>query len=146
DRVAVVNHYGPTETTIGVATTVLDGGPVLLGHALPNLRLYVADPSLRLVPVGAVGELYVAGPTLARGYGNRPELTAERFVADPFVAGGGRLYRTGDLVRRRNDGRIEFLGRVDDQVKIRGFRIETAEVERALLDHPDIAAAAVVAR
>ncbi|MFC6015638.1 amino acid adenylation domain-containing protein, partial [Plantactinospora solaniradicis] len=146
DRVAVVNHYGPTETTIGVTATVLDRGQVLLGHPLPNLRLYVADASLDLVPVGAVGELYVAGPALARGYGNRPDLTGERFVADPFAADGGRLYRTGDRVRRRNDGRIEFLGRVDEQVKIRGFRIETGEVERALLGHPDIAEVAVVAR
>ncbi|MEU7876222.1 non-ribosomal peptide synthase/polyketide synthase, partial [Dactylosporangium sp. NPDC049140] len=143
---AVVNHYGPTETTIGVATTVLGDGPLTLGHALPNLRLYVAGPSLEPVPVGAVGELYVAGPALARGYGNRPDLTAERFVADPFGADGGRLYRTGDRVRRRNDGRIEFLGRADDQVKIRGFRIETSEVERALLEHAGIAAATVVAR
>ncbi|WP_203854785.1 non-ribosomal peptide synthetase, partial [Dactylosporangium siamense] len=145
-RVAVVNHYGPTETTIGVAATVLGAGPVPLGHALPNVRLHVADPALGLVPVGAIGELHVAGPALARCYGGRPDLTAERFVADPFAADGSRMYRTGDRVRRRNDGRIEFLGRADQQVKIRGFRVETGEVERTLLERPDIAAAAVVAR
>ncbi|MFC4046555.1 amino acid adenylation domain-containing protein, partial [Dactylosporangium siamense] len=143
---AVVNHYGPTETTIGVATTRLRREPLTLGRPLPNLRLHVAGPALDPVAVGAVGELYIGGPALARGYGGRPELTAERFVADPFAADGARLYRTGDRVRRRNDGRIEFLGRADDQVKIRGHRVETAEVEHALRANRAVAAAVVVAR
>ncbi|WP_345130507.1 amino acid adenylation domain-containing protein, partial [Dactylosporangium darangshiense] len=143
---AVVNHYGPTETTVGVAATVLDAGPIAIGHALPNVRLHVLDPRLAPVPIGAVGELYVGGPAVARGYGNRPDLTAERFVADPFAGDGGRLYRTGDRVRRLNDGRIVFLGRADAQVKIRGYRIEPAEIEAALLTHPSVGAATVAAR
>ncbi|MFI5916405.1 alpha/beta fold hydrolase, partial [Dactylosporangium sp. NPDC051541] len=148
DRI-VANHYGPTETTIGVATVrlsdaVLDDVVVPIGAPLPNVRLYVLDRSLREVPVGVHGELYVGGAALARGYRGRPELTAERFVADPFTP-GGRLYRTGDVVKRRPDGLISFLGRADDQVKVRGYRIEPAEIQAALLTNPAISGAVIVA-
>ncbi|MDW4897352.1 amino acid adenylation domain-containing protein [Streptomyces californicus] len=146
-----VNLYGPTETTVdayywvpGVTAAEPDGRPVR------GSRVYVLDSSLRPVPVGATGELYVAGACLALGYLDRPDLTAERFVADPFGArhgdAGGRMYRTGDLVRRRADHTLEFLGRGDDQVKIRGFRIELGEIQARLAAHPRVAAAAVIAR
>ncbi|MFC6015640.1 amino acid adenylation domain-containing protein [Plantactinospora solaniradicis] len=146
----VANHYGPTETTIGVATvqlarTMLDDAVVPIGAPLPNLRLHVLDRALRPVPVGVHGELYVGGPGLARGYRGRPELTAERFVADPFTTDGSRLYRTGDVVAWRPDGLIGFYGRADDQVKVRGHRIEPAEIQAVLATHPMLAAAVVVA-
>ncbi|MFD8727973.1 amino acid adenylation domain-containing protein [Streptomyces sp. NPDC059611] len=151
DAVHPVNLYGPTETTVdayywlpGTATDRPEGRPVR------GSRVYVLDSSLRPVPAGVAGELYVAGPCLALGYLGRPDLTAERFVADPFGAlhgtPGGRMYRTGDLVRRREDHTLEFLGRSDDQVKIRGFRIELGEIRARLAAHPQVAAAAVIAR
>ncbi len=142
---AVVNHYGPTETTIGVATSRLTGGPVTIGQPVANVRLHVVDRSMAQVPVGAVGELCIAGAALARGYRNRPDLTAERFVADPFGGDGARLYRSGDRVRRLPDGRLQFLERLDDQIKLRGHRIEPAEIEARLLAHASVAAAVVVA-
>ncbi|MEV7495407.1 amino acid adenylation domain-containing protein [Streptomyces anulatus] len=146
-----VNLYGPTETTVdayywvpGTSAARPDGRPVR------GSRVYVLDSSLRPVPAGTTGELYVAGACLALGYLGRPDLTAERFVADPFGAPngapGGRMYRTGDLVRRREDHTLEFLGRGDDQVKIRGFRIELGEIQARLAAHPRVAAAAVIAR
>ncbi|WP_217212980.1 non-ribosomal peptide synthetase [Streptomyces sp. AC550_RSS872] len=139
------NLYGPTEYTIntlGGSTT--DSATSTVGLPIRNTRAYVLDTMLRPVPPGCPGELYIAGTGLARGYHDRPGLTAERFVADPFGEPGERMYRTGDLVRQRPDGLLDFLGRTDDQVKIRGYRIELGEISTALSTHPRVAHAAVV--
>ncbi|MEV1178600.1 amino acid adenylation domain-containing protein, partial [Nonomuraea sp. NPDC049784] len=144
---ALWNMYGPTETTIwSSCQQVILGRPVSLGRPIDNTTMYVLDQYLRPVPVGVPGELFIGGAGVARGYAARPELTAERFIADPFAADGSRLYRTGDRVRRRPDGELEFLGRADDQVKVRGFRIEPGEVEAALRTHPAVARTVVMAR
>ncbi|MGW6422135.1 amino acid adenylation domain-containing protein [Nocardia sp. NPDC055053] len=155
--VDVINEYGPTETTVGCTLydiVAADGarpaGSIPIGHPVANTRCYVLDRSLRPVPVGATGELYVGGVQLARGYLRRPGLTAGRFIADPFTPAdsetGGRLYRTGDQVRWSPSGALEFVGRVDDQVKIRGFRVEPGEIEAVLERHPAVARAVVVGR
>ena len=152
DRVRLVNTYGPTETTIVAARCELASGlavpgEVPIGRPVSGARTYVADPLLELAPAGIPGELCVAGSGLARGYLGRPDLTAERFLPDPWAEGPGmRLYRTGDLVRWLPAGDLEFLGRIDDQVKVRGYRVELREIEASLGLHPAVAEAVVVAR
>ncbi|WP_203854840.1 non-ribosomal peptide synthetase, partial [Dactylosporangium siamense] len=143
---ALWNMYGPTETTVWSACEpVPAGAPITLGEPIAGTTWHVLDRFLQPVPAGVPGELYIGGAGVARGYRGRPELTAERFIADPFGEPGGRLYRTGDQVRRRTDGRPEFLGRVDHQVKIRGHRIEPAEIEAVLRSAAGVSAAVVVA-
>ncbi|HEV7667229.1 MAG TPA: amino acid adenylation domain-containing protein [Thermoanaerobaculia bacterium] len=146
----VWNLYGPTETTVWSAACRLQPGglgPVPLGRPLGNSQVHLLDRDLGLVPPGVPGEVWIGGLGVARGYRGRPELTAERFLPDPFAQlPGERLYRTGDLGRRRPDGTLDFLGRLDHQVKIRGFRIETGEVEAALVEHPKVREAVVMAR
>ncbi|MEU4770243.1 AMP-binding protein, partial [Actinosynnema sp. NPDC023794] len=145
----VVNGYGPTETTtFATSHRVIgpDGDTVPIGRALDGVDVRVLDPELNPVPPGVLGELYVAGAGLARGYLRRPADTAQRFVADPAGRSGARMYRTGDLALVRRDGVVLFAGRADQQVKLRGFRIEPAEIEARLVEHPEVAAAAVLVR
>ncbi|MBL7513415.1 non-ribosomal peptide synthetase, partial [Frankia nepalensis] len=155
DGTAVHNLYGPTEYTVdaygwhsagrpGAADP--PGTPAEWAAPVANTRVYVLDAALEPAPDGVPGELYLAGGGLARGYLRRPGLTAARFVPDPFGEPGARMYRTGDRARRRGDGTLELLGRADDQLKLRGLRIEPGEIENVLAEHPDVAAAAVVAR
>jgi 2,3-diphosphopglycerate-independent phosphoglycerate mutase len=146
----IFNHYGPTESTVGVLTHRLEAAvadrPVPLGRPLPGAAVYVLDRRQRPLPAGVAGELAIGGAGVARCYFGRPELTAERFIPDPFGPPGARLYRSGDLARRRPDGVVEFLGRIDRQVKIRGYRVEPAEVAAALARHGAVREAVVAAR
>ncbi|WP_255360906.1 non-ribosomal peptide synthetase [Duganella sp. Leaf61] len=148
-HVALHNLYGPTEAAIEATfwrcDDVAHPGIVPIGHPIANVRMYILDAHGAPVPRGVAGELHIAGVGVARGYLNLPQLTAERFVVDPFVA-GGRMYRTGDLARYLNDGAIEYLGRNDFQVKVNGLRIELGEIEARLASHPGVAEAVVVAR
>ncbi|WP_447649790.1 non-ribosomal peptide synthase/polyketide synthase [Pseudomonas abietaniphila] len=142
------NLYGPTEAAIDVTHWTCrsePGASVPIGQPIANLQIHILDSRLNPQPIGVPGELYIGGDGLARGYHQRPGLTAERFVASPF-GNGERLYRTGDLARWRADGAVEYLGRLDHQIKLRGLRVEIGEIESALLDHPAITEAVVVAR
>ncbi|KAF9919486.1 hypothetical protein BGZ65_012107, partial [Modicella reniformis] len=146
----VINDYGPTEATIAAtALRCMDdpsGDIVSIGRPLANKRIYILDVHGHPVPRGAIGELYIGGVGIARGYLNQPELTSKVFLPDPFSEdAGARMYRTGDLARYFLDGNIEFLGRNDHQIKIRGFRIELGEIEARFTDHPLVQKAAVIA-
>ncbi|MBK7992403.1 MAG: amino acid adenylation domain-containing protein [Blastocatellia bacterium] len=146
------NMYGPTETTIWSSTHKVEANDrvlntVTIGKPIANTQIYIVNEALELVPVGVAGELLIAGEGVVRGYFQRPELTSEKFIANPFSKSQtGKLYRTGDLARWLDDGTIEFLGRLDHQVKIRGFRIELGEIETLLLQHPEVSQAVVIAR
>ncbi|MGH8770750.1 MAG: non-ribosomal peptide synthetase, partial [Burkholderiales bacterium] len=143
---SLTNLYGPTETTIwSSAERVQANQPISIGRPLANTEIYILDAHLNLTPIGVPGELYIGGAGLARGYLNRPQLTAEKFVSHPFKA-HARLYKTGDLARYRQDGQIEFLGRLDHQIKLRGYRIELGEIEATLVQHPQVREAAVLVR
>lgn len=142
------NMYGPTETTVwSAAHTFVEPDPIApIGRPLLNTQIYLLDSERRLVPCGKTGELYIGGDGVTRGYLNRPELTAERFVPGTVCNTANRLYRTGDLARYRPDGTLEFLGRTDQQVKMRGYRIELMEIEASLAGHPNIREAAIIVR
>ncbi|AEI41578.1 non-ribosomal peptide synthetase [Paenibacillus mucilaginosus] len=147
-RVRFMNHYGPTESTIGCAAELLPREGIesfagVIGRPLAGCRIYIADRQGHLAPVGVPGELWVAGAGVARGYLGRPDLTAEKFTENPWVS-GERLYRTGDLAKWRADGQIEYIGRIDNQVKIRGYRIEPGEIEAKLLSCPSVQEAVVL--
>jgi amino acid adenylation domain-containing protein len=142
----LINVYGPTETTVWSTQTSVqnsESAVVAIGRPLLNTRCHVLDEQLCEVPPGRVGELYIAGDGLARGYAGQPGLTAERFIADHLSGNGGRLYRTGDLARWQADGQLYYLGRTDDQIKLRGFRIELGEIEAVMLSHPQVNQAVV---
>ena len=144
----VTNMYGPTETTVWSTTQSITDSPtsIPIGKPIANTRCYVLDGHQRPVPVGLPGELYIGGAGVVRGYHDRPDLTNERFLQDPFAGGAARMYRTGDLARYRADGTLKFLGRLDHQVKIRGYRIELGEIETYLNGHPRVSNGVVVAR
>ena len=145
------NLYGPTEASVDVTYWACERNSLLnivpIGKAIANTQIYILDRQLQLVPLGVCGELHIGGAGLARGYHHSPDLTAEKFIPDPFSGeAGGRLYKTGDLGRYLADGNIEFLGRLDDQVKIRGYRIELGEIENVIRGYEGVGEAVVVAR
>ena len=131
ENIEIINEYGPTETTITATTNIIRNNDLSIGKPVANTRVYILNSDLRPVPVGAIGELHLAGTGLARGYLNNSKLTDEKFIDHPFID-NGKLYRTGDLVRYLHNGQIEYISRKDFQVKIRGFRIELGEIEPAL--------------
>ncbi|BAZ22953.1 non-ribosomal peptide synthase [Kalymmatonema gypsitolerans NIES-4073] len=149
----IINHYGPTEATVGVLTYFLDkkslplsSSTLPIGRPIANTQIYILDKHLQPVPIGVPGELYIGGDGLAVGYLNRPQLTQEKFIANPLCDSKcDRLYKTGDLARYLSDGNIEFLGRIDNQVKVRGFRIELGEIEAVLNTHPQVQQSVVIA-
>jgi acyl-CoA synthetase (AMP-forming)/AMP-acid ligase II len=144
-----VNNYGPTESTVVATSGVIAANETVLhiGTPISNTQIYILDRYGRPVPIGAPGEIYIGGASVAQGYLNRPELSAERFLADPFsTSGKTRMYKTGDMARWRPNGTIEYLGRNDAQVKVRGNRVELGEVESVLLEHPAVTQAVVLAR
>jgi amino acid adenylation domain-containing protein len=150
----IINHYGPTESTVGVLTYQVDAQnlchiseTVPIGRPIANTQIYILDSQLQPVPIGVTGEIYIGGNSLARGYLNQPEITAEKFITNPFVNRPNvRIYKTGDAARYLPDGNIEFLGRIDNQVKIRGFRIELGEIEATIRQHSDIEQVVVIVR
>jgi acyl-coenzyme A synthetase/AMP-(fatty) acid ligase len=145
------NEYGPTETVVGCCVHEVHAadahqGAIPIGRPIANTRLYILDDELQPVPPGVVGELYIGGAGVARGYLNRPKVTEERFLPDPFSpAADDRLYKTGDLARQREDGSLEYLGRLDSQVKVRGYRVELGEIEASLALHPEVKSCVVLA-
>jgi acyl carrier protein len=152
-RFQLVNNYGPTECTVVATSGVVPATPdypdqlPTIGRPIANTEIYILNEERHQVPIGESGELYIGGPSVARGYRNRPDITAEQFVPNPFsMDPDARLYRTGDLGCYLPNGEIAFLGRVDEQVKIRGYRIEPAEIVRVLDEHPDVQTSTVVAR
>jgi len=152
-RFQLVNNYGPTECTVVATSGVVPTTPVhpdqlpSIGRPIDHVQIHILDESMKPVPQGESGEIYIGGSGVARGYRNRPDHTATKFVPDPFsTVRGARLYRTGDLARFLPDGEIAFLGRIDEQIKIRGYRIEPAEIVKALDEHPAVQASAVIAR
>ncbi|MDM9583638.1 amino acid adenylation domain-containing protein [Nostoc sp. GT001] len=147
----IFNHYGPTEATVGVTTFAVENQQIStqtvpLGRPLANTQIYLLDEQLQPVPIGVAGELYIGGAGLARGYLNQSDITAEKFIPNPFAKTGSRLYKSGDMARYLPDGNIEFIGRVDRQVKIRGFRIELGEIENVLCQHLQVQQAVVSVR
>jgi acyl-CoA synthetase (AMP-forming)/AMP-acid ligase II len=152
DSLELINTYGPTETTVSATLYRIpyhsnDNREVSIGRPLAHLQTYILDAQLQPVPIGVPGELHIGGDSLAKGYLNSAELSAEKFIPNPFSQKpGARLYKTGDKVRYLPDGNIEFLGRIDNQVKIRGFRIELGEIETLLAQHPGIRETVVIAR
>ncbi len=148
DQITLINTYGPTETTVTATIYQVFSqkrlSEIPLGYPLPYVQTYILDQYLQLLPIGTIGEIYIGGDGVARGYLNREQLTAEKFIPNPF--GEGKLYKTGDLARYLPDGNIEFIGRIDNQVKIRGFRIELGEIETTLNQHPQIKETVVIAK
>jgi natural product biosynthesis luciferase-like monooxygenase protein len=144
----LINMYGPTETTVWSSTYTVAGNEttIPIGRPIANTALYILDHRMQVVPIGTPGDLYIGGKGVARGYWKRPDLTADRFVSDPFGGPDGRLYRTGDVATYRSDGNAEFLGRSDGQVKLRGYRIELGEIEALLDGHPGVGKSVVLAR